>query len=147
MKILDVIVIGFVPVLEIDSFLYCVNILEFNKSFAQFVLNAGKVLSKGSQQRQQAVDLRVLALWIQPESHHGVMTSSTILLITHLVNWSTGIMAWMPCCLVKAVPGGWWPHTLNRLSADTPRHPCCFMLSRCVCFVSQQCSVISEMDE
>ena len=54
------------------------------------------------------------------------MTSIT--LISHLVNWSTGIMAWMPCCLVKAVPGGKWPHTLNRLSADTPRHPFCFMM-------------------
>ena len=55
---------------------------------------------------------------------------------SNLVNCSTGIMAWMPCCLVKAVPGGWWPHTLNRLSADTPgtRQPVCFML-KCVPFV------------
>ena len=58
------------------------------------------------------------------------MTALIIILMTHLVNWSTGIMAWMPCCLVKADPGGWCPHTLNRLSAETPmaRHPFCFMM-------------------
>ena len=68
LKVLDVIVIVFVPALEINSFLYCVNILEFNKSFAQFILNPGKILSEWPKQRQKAVDLRVLSLWIEPES-------------------------------------------------------------------------------
>ena len=69
LKILDVIVIVFVPVLEINSFLYCVNILEFNKSFAEFILNPGKILSKGPEQRQKTVNLRVFSLWIEPERH------------------------------------------------------------------------------
>ena len=135
LEILNVIVIVLVPVLEINGFLYRVNILEFNKSLAEFILNPGKVLSKGAEQRQQTVNLRVLALWVKSESYEmrideGIMTSLTIIFKTHLVNWSTGIMACMPCCLVKAVPGGWCPHTLNRLSADTPmaRHPFCFMM-------------------
>ena len=50
MKIFYVIVIIVsVPVLKTNSFLYCVNILEFYKSLAEFILNAGKVLSKGAQ--------------------------------------------------------------------------------------------------
>ena len=49
MKIFYVIVIIVsVPVLKANSFLYCVNILEFNKSFAEFIVNPGKILSKWS---------------------------------------------------------------------------------------------------
>ena len=70
MKIFYVIVIIVsVPVLKTNSFLYCVNILEFNKSFAEFALNPGKILGKGPEQRQKTVDLRIFSLWIEPERH------------------------------------------------------------------------------
>ena len=53
-------------------------------------------------------------------------TLNTKNISTHLLNWSYDIMVWMPCCLVKAVRGGTWPHTENRVSAEA-KGANCFM--------------------